>query len=548
MVPLPRLIFLLVVGAASQYLSKAPTPGSCSAESLLGALPENAALLSVDFVPAGGTYGEGAENLAYPVNPTNLPATCAVLVNVTTSEASSYRFGLFLPSTTWNSRYLTVGNGGFAGGINWIDMGAAIRYGFAVASTDLGHNSSMLDITWALREPEKQLDFGFRATHGTTVIAKKLAETFYASKIQYSYYSGCSTGGRQGLKNAQLYPGDFDGLLIGAPAWWTTHLQTWTTKVGTYNVPQGASNHIDPELFSLLAADIVDQCDAVDGVIDGIISAPHECALEVDYLLCNATNAGCLTSGQKRTVSNIHADYTIDGRFTFPGLELGSENEWLPLLSGPEPASLGLQYIQNMLLDDPEWPWENYNDSLVVLADRKDPGNITADDFAAMSQYLAGGGKVLMYHGMADGLIPTGSSTYFYEAVAQSSRGACVNLSESFRLFLLPGLHHCIGTSVDAPWYIAGPNQAGAVGTSIFSVPEFPDPRHDAMMALMEWVENGIAVDRLVATTWVNATDTQSGVLRQRPICQYPMSAVLKDSSAVNQEEAWLCERRATPN
>lgn len=214
MAPNLYLFFMLALIAFSGSPAAASNSKLCSIAVLSKALPENATILSTDFILPGQSHGEGAANPAFPTNPTDLPATCAVLVNVTTSETSSYRFGLFLPITTWNERYLTVGNGGFSGGINWLDMGAGVRYGFAVASTDMGHNSTMTDITWALGQPEKQLDFGFRATHGTTVIAKRLTETFYASKINYSYYSGCSTGGRQGLKDAQLFPDDFDGLLI----------------------------------------------------------------------------------------------------------------------------------------------------------------------------------------------------------------------------------------------------------------------------------------------------------------------------------------------
>ncbi|KAF4460806.1 feruloyl esterase b [Fusarium albosuccineum] len=515
----------------------------CSLTTLSSALPENATILSLDFIPSGGSYGEGAANPAFPLIPTQLPSTCAVIVNVTTSQTSSYRFGLFLPTTTWNGRYLTVGNGGFSGGINWIDMGAGIRYGFAVASTDLGHNSSMLDITWALNQPQKQLDFGFRATHGTTVIAKKLVEAFYAAKIKYAYYSGCSTGGRQGLKDAQLYPDDFDGLLIGAPAWWTTHLQTWTLKVGTYNLPQEAAHRIDASLYPRIAEGVVKQCDAADGVVDGIISAPRKCQLDESQLLCNdSTQSTCIQSEQAQTIRNIHADYIINGKFAFPGLEVGSENEWGGLLSGPEPASLGLQYVQNMLLSNPDWPWQNYTDSLVALADERNPGNATADDFGAMAGYLTNGGKVLMYHGMADGFIPTGSSVYFYESVSRAMQQKHCEISDSFQFFLIPGLHHCFGTSVDAPWYIAGPNQAGAVGTSIFSVPQFTDPKHDAMMALMDWVEKGRRIDSLVATTWINSTNTTSGVLRQRPVCPYPLSAAPKNNAAIDRADSWSCE------
>ncbi|KAL1862890.1 hypothetical protein Daus18300_008220 [Diaporthe australafricana] len=536
-----RLLLLGLLGGALGSPTSAPNNTSCTISSLSQALPDNAVVLSADFVPSGGSYGEGSANPAFPINPTDLPATCAVLVNVTTSPTSSYRFGLFIPTTTWNKRYLTVGNGGFSGGINWIDMGAGVRYGFAVASTDMGHNSSMLDITWALGQPEKQLDFGFRATHGTTVLSKQLVESFFATSIEYSYYSGCSTGGRQGLKDAQLYPDDFDGLLIGAPAWWTTHLQTWTAKVGTYNLPQGAANHIDPEHFPSLAQDVVAQCDAADGVVDGIISAPHACQIDTDKLLCDASGSSCVNDAQAQTIRNIYSNYTIDGNYTFSGLEVGSEGEWANLLSGPEPATLGLQYIQNMLLNDPDWQWQNYNDSLVALADEKDPGSVTADDFQAMAQYLANGGRIIMYHGLADGLIPTGSSVHFYEALAREV-GNSNTLSDSFRFFLVPGMHHCFGTSTDAPWYIAGPNQAQMTGTSTFSVPGFSDPKHDAFMALIDWVEEGKAVDNLVATTWVQPNNTSSGVLRQRPICQYPTSAVLEHPEAVNLSDSWVCK------
>ncbi|KAL6405886.1 putative feruloyl esterase b protein [Ilyonectria robusta] len=542
MVRFPLLVLAGVSSCLEAACASSKASNACSAVSLSRALPDNAKVLSAVAVPAGGSYGEGSANLAYPTNQTNMPATCTVVVNVTTSKTSSHRFGLFMPTTTWNQRYLTVGNGGFSGGINWLDMGAGLQYGFAVASTDMGHNSSMFDITWALGETEKRLDFGFRATHGTTVMAKKLVESFYASKIKHSYYSGCSTGGRQGLKEAQLYPEDFDGMLIGAPAWWTSHLQAWTTKLGIYNLPEGAANHIDASLYPILAAEAVSQCDAADGLSDGIISAPHKCLFNLNKMLCSdCKTSNCLTTEQAQTVKNIYSDYVIGGKLTFPGLEIGSEGQWGVSISGSEPASLGLQYIQYMLLDNPSWPWEKYNDSIVALADKKDPGDCTADNYAAMAGYRARGGKVLMYHGMADALISTGSSTHFYESVA-TTLGGMIKLSNWFRFFLVPGLQHCSGTAVDAPWYFAGGNQAGAIGTGVFSVPGFTDPKHDAMMALMDWVEKGTPVDRIVATTWVRATDPSSGVLRQRPICPYPSHAAYSGKGDVNAATSWVCK------
>jgi hypothetical protein len=177
----PRLRHLLrgLIGVALGFTTSAPNNTSCTISSLSQALPDTAVILSADFVPSGGLNGEALANPAFPINPTDLPATCAVLINVTTSSTSSYRFGLCISTTTWNKRYLTVGNGGFSGGINWISMGAGVRYGFAVASTGIGHISPMLVITWALGQPREQLHSGFRATHGTTVLAKQLVESFF---------------------------------------------------------------------------------------------------------------------------------------------------------------------------------------------------------------------------------------------------------------------------------------------------------------------------------------------------------------------------------
>ncbi|KAI8686846.1 hypothetical protein LRP88_14948 [Fusarium phalaenopsidis] len=533
-----KLYTALLAGTAA-----ATDDGPCSMGRFAKVLPEGATVTSATYVAAGGSYGEGTANLPYPIGPANLPATCALIVNVTSSATSFYRFGLFLPITTWNERYLAVGNGGAAGGINWLDMGTGLQYGFAVAGSDMGHNSTSQDISWALNEPERKLDFGFRATHGTTVLAKQLTEAFYASPIKYSYYSGCSTGGRQGLKEVQVYPDDFDGVMVGAAAWWTSHLQTWATQLGALNLPKNASHSIGPAMAEVIAAEVIAQCDGVDGFVDGIVSAPDLCNFDADALLCqegaNATR--CLTASQVQTVKKIHGDYIINGRFAFPGLELGSEHQWIALFAALEPPALGLQYIRNVLLDDPNWNWREYVDPLVALADCSDPGDWTANDYASMAAYKARGGKLLMYHGTADAGIPTGSSTYFYKAVADALGETGESMADWFRYFVVPGMLHCSGTLVDAPWYFAGGGQAGEVGTDVHSVPGFSDPAHDALMALMDWVEKDEPVKSIIATTWVNMTDPDSGVLRQRPICPFPSRPVYNGAGDPDLADSWAC-------
>lgn len=531
-------ILFLVSLATGASCSNTTSP--CSIDYLNNALPLNATIISAQSVSAGGSFGEGAADIPFPTNPTNLTATCALIVNVTTSDSSFFRFGLFMPTTTWNERYMTVGNGGFAGGINWLDMGAGLQYGFAVASTDTGHNSSISDLTWALDNPEKQLDFGFRAIHGTTEIAKQLVQQFYNASPKFSYYSGCSTGGRQGIRDAYQFPDDFDGLLVGAPAWWTVRLQPWTTRTGLLNLPATAPNHIGPELFSTIAAEAIRQCDPVDGVTDGIISSPDTCNFDASTLLCSLSNStACLTAEQVQTVNNIHADYVINGTLAFPGMKIGAESLWVVLLGGSSPNPLGDGYIQNFLLNNASWTADEYTDDIVALADSRDPGNCTIDNFD-MSPFRDNGGKVLLYHGLADGLIATGSSNVLYEGVANAT-GGIDSMDNWFRFFLVPGMGHCTATAVDAPWYFAGANQQASLGTDILSVPGFMDAKHDALLALMDWVENDTAIDTIIATTWENSTDPSSGVKRQRPLCPFPTEAKYDGTGDVNSADSWTC-------
>lgn len=488
-----------------------------------------------------------ASNIAYPTSPTDLRALCVTQIEVKSSATSAFSFGLFLPEQ-WNERFLAVGNGGFAGGINWLDMGAGVGYGFAAMSTDTGHNSTAVDVSWALNQPEKIIDFGYRAMHGSVGVAKEIIEAYYGFKPKFSYYSGCSTGGRQGLRDIQLYPDDFDGVLAGAPAWWTSHLQTWTVKLGLYNLPSNSAHYIPSELFSIIGAEVLKQCDGQDGLVDDIISDPMRCNFFAEALLCgpnftSQTANKCLTAAQIGTLNNIYNDYIeTNGTFVFPHLDLGSEAQWAVLLGSNEPNALGTQYIQYMLLNDSNWNFWNYSYNEVLLADEIQPGDCTASDYD-MSPFYDRGGKLLQYHGLADALIASGSSIYFYKEVLKALFPKGVELDNWYRLFLVPGMQHCSGTppDVNAPWYFAGANQAGSLNTSMHSVPGFMDAKHDILLALMAWTENGTAPDNIVATKWFNDTLADK-VMRQRPLCPYPQQAKYLANGDPNKAENWACE------
>ncbi|KAI1773897.1 tannase-domain-containing protein [Hypoxylon cercidicola] len=524
---------------------------ACDVATFATLLPVTAKVEKVEYVSAGGIFGEPLTDLMYPIPPTNLPELCAVVIAVASSPISVYRFGIFLPAE-WNGRFLAVGNGGFGGGINWLDMGAGVRHGFAVISTDTGHNSTTGDTRWALNQPEMRTDWGWRALHGSVVLGKTLVTAYYARPIGYSYYSGCSTGGRQGLKEVQISPGSFDGVLVGAPAWYTNHLNTWICKAASYNWPADDPKHIDWQTLPLIGAEIVRQCDAADGVTDGIISSPEQCKVNYDALRCStsgdppsnfSSSPSCMSDAQIGTLQNIYNGYVIDstGERVVRGFLPGSEYQLYTVLNYSDASPYGLGYVRHFVLDDPLFEASQYNDTILQLAEQFDPGNATADDYN-LATFRDRGGKMLLYHGAADGLVPaTAGSMYYDRAVEATSQGNVTAARDFFRRLEIPGMQHCGLSSVSAPWAFGGASQAGILGNDTYSVPGFADAQHDVLLALINWVENGIPIDQVVATTWNKSTDPSSGVLRQRPICAYPQTAQWDGTGNVDEAASWSC-------
>ncbi|KKA26452.1 hypothetical protein TD95_000164 [Thielaviopsis punctulata] len=526
--------------AATASASTANINSRCT-ESVFAAAVPDAVIEKVAVVSAGSAYGEGAADLGFPTNPTDLPELCAVTLRINSSSISSYRFGVFLP-TEWNSRMLTVGNSAFAGGINWLDMGAGVKYGFAVTSTDTGHNSTVLDGSWAFNNPETQKDFGYRAIHGTVDYTKALVKKYYEDDIAYSYYSGCSTGGRQGMVEVQDHPDSFDGALVGAPAWWTTRLHPYTLKMGLANGETAGDARISYPQFLAIGQSVIEQCDALDGVVDGIVSDPMNCKLNYDLFKCGVSSSpNCLTDAQMVTIKAFYETWVIDGKWTFPGMIPSSEDQWFMLYLGDLPSGLGLDYLRDFYLNNQTWDPSLWEDSMLAGIEAADPGSLVSDNFTGIANFRDKGGKVLMYHGLADGLISPVLSDYLYNTTADSLGEEISSMRDWFRSFHVPGMSHCSGTFANAPNYFAGANQAGSLNTSVHSVPGFEDKSHDALLALMDWVENGNAVDTIIATAWNNVTDPSSGVLRQRPLCPYPETAKLTEGADEKLVSSWTC-------
>jgi feruloyl esterase len=517
---------------------------SSALKSAVSALNETAIIERVDYVADGGTYGEGAKDLGYPTNATDLPELCAVIVNVTSSPTSYYRLGLFFPSTdTYTGRFLTIGNGGFLGGINWRDMGPGVKYGFAVVSTDTGHNSSNGDLTWAYEKPEKVVDLGWRATHGAVEVGKALTVAFYGESIVWSYYSGCSMGGRQGLKEIQINPNAFDGAIIGAPAWDPAGLMPWLSRLGPLDLPAtNTGAFTTDDQLSLLSAAVRKQCDPQDGVTDDIISSPETCKPNFKNITCGnpGVNASaCLTAEQIKTANTIWTDYKLsDGTLVYNGFNHGSEDQWDIYQLYGNPENFDQQWPKYILYNDLSWTWENFTDQLAVDARHANPGNATADGYD-ISAFRGHGGKIILYHGEADGYISTRSSQLFYNRTKAAVGG---DMDDFFRYFLIPGMQHCWLSTVNAPWMMSGLSQQVGLGAYAngYSVPGFMDKEHDAVLALMDWVENGTAIESVIATSWNISTGTLQPS-RQRPICKWPTKAVYNGTGAVGVAANWHC-------
>lgn len=541
---------------------------------------EDAVTLAVEHAVhvTSGTFGEGPSNRAYPQNATNLPGVCAVIVGVTNNTASddlasrsSYRFGLFLPTAAdWNGRFLAVGNGGQNGGINWPEMGQGPHYGFATISTDTGHssNDAVDGLVWALNRPDRVFDWGYRAVRGSVAIAKQIVRGYYhggkpkadadGGKKMWSYWSGCSTGGRQGLKAVQDDPDSFDGALVGAPAWDTRHLFPWIASIGRTNLRDDGGlilNAADPAIMAPLAARVQLLCDAADGVVDGIISAPERCsAINMTRLACPAGTPGCLSEEEARVMRAVWADYFVSDddqgglRLANNGLEVGSELQWYVFLGGTAPSNFDVEFERHFLYNDTAWSWRNFSSRVVLDSERIDPGHATADRYD-ISEFRARGGKVLMYHGLADGVVPSRSSTLYYNRTLRAMGGR-ENVDGFLRHFQVPGMQHCAFTpaTVSAPWMFAGAGQATWLQLlsppvsapdvrAGWGTPGFRgDPEYDALLKLMAWTEKGEAPDSINAVAY----NPDWSVYRTRKLCPYPRRAKLTGLNP-NVASSWTC-------
>jgi feruloyl esterase len=463
------------------------------------------------FTVPGPTQGPGA------APPLDVPALC----RVTGVIAPAIKFEVWLPEgSAWNGRFQMVGGGGLAGIISYPAMAEAVRRGYASTSTDTGHEST--DSAW-LYDRQRVIDYGSRAIHETTVKAKSLIEAHYGKPQDFAYFNGCSTGGRQGLMEAQRYPDDYDGIVSGAPVNTFTRLhmsQLWTAHA-TLKTPGAALAAND---FALVSKTVLEQCDANDGVKDGILTDPRTCRFDPNVLQCQSGRTSeCLAPAQVDALKKIYQGprNPRTGEQLYQGLEPGGEIAqprnpgWAMLMNGKEPFFIDTPVLGGMGFGNPKWDWRSFDfDRDVELVDAKLYGVLNAVD-PDLRPFKTSGGKLIVYHGWNDPGVMPKQTLHFYDSIVEYAGKATggdgkAATDDYLRLFMMPGMGHCAGGT--------GPDQA------------------DWMSSIAGWVERGEAPTRIVA----RKQDAGKAVMT-RPLCPHPQVAVYKGKGDTNDERNFEC-------
>jgi feruloyl esterase len=431
-----------------------------------------------------------------------LPAFCRIAATLKPSSDSAIKIEVWMPAMGWNGKLQSVGNGAWAGTISYPALATALAAGYAAASTDTGHEGN--NPNFIPDHPEKVVDFAYRAVHEMTAKSKAIVAAYYGDGPQYSYWNGCSTGGRQAMAEAQRFPTDYDGIIAGAPANYPTKLQgsqVWTSAMTHKN----EAGYIPPAKYAAIHKAALDQCDALDGVKDGVIEDPTRCKFDPKAIECKGEDGpSCLTAPQVELARKIYA-----GPGFFPGLEPGSEMGWATL-SGPKPMDLAVETYKYLVFQDPKWDYLSFNPEADVPRAEKSMSTLMNSVDPNLKPLFAHGSKLLQYHGWADPGIPPGSSVNYYKSVLEAMGGKA-KVNDSYRLFMVPGMGHC----------------GGGDGTSTF----------DMVSALDQWVEQGKAPDQIVASKVVSGA-----VIRTRPLCPYPQVATYKGSGSTDDAANFSCK------
>jgi len=431
-----------------------------------------------------------------------LPPFCRVVGSLAPTRESQIGFELWLPAD-WNGRLLQVGNGGAAGAIVYSALADGLRRGYAVVNTDTGHKGEGGDFSWAKGHRELLIDFAYRAVHEVTQASRKLTTYYYAKPPSKSYWSGCSTGGRQGLMEVQRFPNDFDGVVAGAPAYDWAALMLLGMKIARH---VGTPNGVPVNKLSVLKSAYLQHCDLSDGLADRVVNQPARCSFDPAVTLCTGTSgADCLNKGELAAARAAYAGVlSPSGQVLFPGTGPGSELEWGAYAS-PQ-FHIGGSFYQNVAAPDAAVDLDSVNlDGLLPALQSASQAIVAAKP--DIEAFFAHGGKLLMYHGTTDGLIPSGSTEKYYKRILQKTGQKAV--AEHVRFFPVPGMGHCMG------------------GEGSDHV--------DWLAALEQWENTGTPPEELVGT------HSDPAKSYSRPVCSYPNVPRYAGAGSDTDAGYWRC-------
>ena len=464
------------------------------------------AVTQASVVSAGGfTPPSGGDGAAFA----ELASFCRVALTLTPSTDSNIAVEIWLPLSGWNGKYQAVGNGGWAGAIGYSALAAAVKRGYAASATDTGHTGN--SASFALGHPEKLIDYAHRSEHAMAVAAKAVVRSFYGNTPVFSYFNGCSTGGRQALVEASRYPEDFDGIIAGAAANPKTHLDAWR-MVMSLAMFKNAESFIPQSKYPAIHKAVLAACDGLDGVGDGLIESPPRCRFDPEILRCKGSDGpDCLTAPQMEAarVAMSSLKDPKSGSEIFPGYEPGTELGWGRLLGGPDPYETALDTYKYVIFKNPSWDWRTFSlERDLAEATRVTQGLLTGVD-PNLTPFATRGGKLLMYHGWSDHSIPPRASVNFYMRTREATKAPTSN-SDWVRLFMVPGMQHCGGGE--------GPNTFDSIG------------------ALESWVERGQAPASMIASH-----STNGRVDRTSPLCPYPQVAKYRGTGSIDDAANFAC-------
>ena len=478
-------------------LFQTPPCDALSSLSLAGTTITSAALVPEGpFVNPGGRGRGGRGGPAQPI-----PGHCRVTMVLRPTSDSNIDVELWMPAESWNGRFLAVGNGGFAGSIQgYGDMQAALREGYATAATDTGHSAADGPSgMFGLGHPEKIIDFAYRAVHEMTLKSKQIIDVYYDQALEYSYFKGCSTGGRQALMAAQRYPEDFDGIIAGALA--NRHIYMHTAGVARrIHLARNPDQTISGELTGMVSDAVMNACDTLG---EGFLNNPRQCSFDFSSLLCANGQQGdmCLTPPQLRTVDTFYGGLRNSaGDLIFSGQALGNR---LTAQQGMGENANVSDTVRIWGFQDPDYEWREFDldrdmpviDEAVGFVDSVDPD---------LRDFEAAGGKLLLYAGWGDTTITPENTVLYYESVLDEMGDG---QDDWMRLFMVPGMGHCGGGP--------GPNSFDTLGT------------------LDTWRTQGIAPDQMMGR------NNQSGLAR--PLCPYPEYAAYDGTGDLADAANWAC-------